>query len=131
VGQEAAGQITITFSGNVLHYQGLRADQRYDATFTLKEDTRPRQLRATINGGAQVKDIGRVIGAVFKIENGTLSLAGLDDDAPSTLDDSEAFDGNTAFHYRFRRAEPQAKAGAPKVETPSSPAPWSPLRWPE
>ena len=109
VGQESAGTITLTFSGNSLHYQGLRADQRYDATFTLQEGTRPRQLRATITGGATANDVGKVIRAVFKIENGTLSLAGLEDDAPSTLDDSVAFDGNTIFHYRFRKVEPHAK----------------------
>lgn len=133
VGQESAGTITITFSGSSLHYEGLRADQRYDATFTLREGTRPRQLRATITRGGMANDIGRVIGAVFKIENGTLSLAGLEDDAPSTLADSEAFDGNTMFHYRFRRADPLAKKrGAPKKpEAPSSPAPWSPLKWPD
>jgi uncharacterized protein (TIGR03067 family) len=101
VGQESAGKITITFSGNSLHFQGLKADQWYDATFTMQEGTRPRQLRATITGCPQVKDIGTVIGAIFKIENKTLSLAGLEDDGAS--DDSEAFDGNTMFHYRFRK----------------------------
>jgi hypothetical protein len=106
VGRESAGKITITFSGHSLHFQGLRADQWYDATFTLPEGTDPRQLRATITGGERVKDIGTVIGAIFKIENGTLSLAGLEDDA--TSDDSEAFDGNTMFHYRFRKVGPQA-----------------------
>jgi uncharacterized protein (TIGR03067 family) len=132
VGQESAGTINITFSGNSLHYQGVRADQRYDATFTLKEATRPRQLRATITGGAMANDVGRVIGAVFKIEDGTLSLAGLEGDAPSTLDDAEAFDGNPLFHYRLRKAEPQAKkAGAPKPEAPSPWTPWSPLQRPE
>ena len=125
VGQESAGKITITFSGNSLHFQGLRADQWYDATFTLQEGTRPRQLRATITGCERVKDIGTVIGAIFKIENGTLSLAGLEDDAkkPLSLGDGkplfkveDGFDGNTMFHYRFRKVEPQAKkVGAPKI----------------
>ncbi|HEY5908204.1 MAG TPA: hypothetical protein VIZ31_09170, partial [Vicinamibacteria bacterium] len=72
VGQESAGKITITFSGSSLHFQGLRADQWYDATFTLQEGTRPRQLRATITGSELVKAIGTVVGAIFKIENGTL-----------------------------------------------------------
>jgi uncharacterized protein (TIGR03067 family) len=107
VGQESAGRITITFNGNSLHYQGLRADQWYDATFTLPEGTRPRQIRATITGSAQVKDIGTVIGAIFKIENRTLSLAGLEDDG--TPDDSAVFDGNPMFHYKFRKLEPLAK----------------------
>ena len=121
MGQESAGKITIAFSGSSLHFQGLRADQWYDATFTLQEGTRPRQLRATITGSELVQAIGTVVGAIFKIENGTLSLAGLEDGnlnagAPSTSDDSQAFDGNKMFHYRFRKVELQAKkAGAPKV----------------
>ncbi len=121
MGQESAGKFTITFSGNSLHFQGLRANEWYDATFTLQEGTRPRQLRATITGSELVKAIGTVVGAIFKIENGTLSLAGLEDGdsnvgAPSISDDSQAFDGNRMFHYRFRKVEPQAKkAGAPKV----------------
>lgn len=107
VGQESAGKVTITFSGNSLHFQGLSAAQWYDATFTLQKGTRPRQLRATITGSALVRDIGTVIGAIFKIENGTLSLAGLGDHR--TSDDSEAFDGNPMFHYRLRKVEPLAK----------------------
>ena len=131
VGQESAGPINITFNGNALHFQGAKADLRYDASFTLKKDTRPQQLHATITGGGPAgNDIGRVVGAFVKIENGTLSLAGLDDDAPSTVDDAEAFDRNRIFHYRLRRVDPKTKAAEPKPETPS-PAPWSPLKWPE
>jgi hypothetical protein len=133
VGQESAGPINITFDGNALRFQGSKADLRYDATFTLKKGTRPQQLHATItSGGPAGNDIGKVIGAVFKIENGTLSLAGIEDDAPSTVDDSEAFDRNPMFHYRLRRVDPQSKkAGSPGPEAPASPAPWSPLKWPE
>jgi hypothetical protein len=132
VGQESAGPINITFDGNALHFQGSKADLRYDASFTLKKDARPQQLHATITGGGPGNDIGRMVGAFFKIENGTLSLAGLEDDAPSTVDDAEAFDRNRIFHYRLRRVDPKAKkAVAPTPEAPSPPAPWSPLKWPE
>jgi hypothetical protein len=87
-------------SGHSLHFQGPRADLRYDAT--------------------------------FKVENGVLSLAGLEDDAPSTLDDAEAFERNTAFHYRLRKVSPGAKtACALKPEPTPSSAPWNPLKWPE
>lgn len=141
VDHESEGKITLTFTGNSLHFQGLRADEWYDATFTLQEGTRPQQLRATITGCELARDIGTVIGAIFKIEDGTLSLAGIEDDdqgppqifgdgkspfkledgsvglcKPSTPDESEAFDGNTMFHYRFRKVEPQPKNGeAPKI----------------
>ena len=132
VGQESAGAVAITFSGNALHFQGPTADKGFDATFTLKEGTRPRQLHATLTGSPQGKDIGRVIGAVVKVENCTLSLAGLKDGAPSILDEAEAFDENPMFHYRFRRGEAKAKkAAAPKPAAPSPWAPWNPLQRPE
>jgi uncharacterized protein (TIGR03067 family) len=131
VGQESAGTITLTVTGNALLFQGSRADLRYDATFTLKKGTRPQQLHATITGGGPGNDVGRVIGAVFKIENGTLSLAGIEDDAPSTLDDAEAFDHSTSFHYRFRKVDPGAKTACTlKPEPTPSSAPRSPLKWP-
>jgi uncharacterized protein (TIGR03067 family) len=103
VGQEAAGKVTLTFAGNSLRFQGPRAEQWYDATFTLQEAARPRRMRATLTGLEQVKDIGTVIAAIYKIEDGTLSLAGLEDDAekkPRSPD--EAFEGNPMFHYRLR-----------------------------
>lgn len=123
VGQESAGKVTVTFAGNSLHFQGVKADQRYDATFTLQEGTRPRQFRATITGSEIADAIGKVIPAVFKIENGTLSLAGLEDDAPLTLGDAEAFDRNPMFHYRLRKVETRQ---ACLVKPAASPSP-SPL----
>ncbi len=139
MGQESAGKITITFTGSSLHFQGLRTDEWYDATFTLREGTSPQQLRATITDCERTKDIGTVIGAIFKIEDGTLSLAGIEDDAQELLqtfgdgkslfkieggdpnvcgpDGSEAFEGNTMFHYKFRKVQPQTKkAAAPKPQ---------------
>jgi hypothetical protein len=130
VGQESAGTISIAFNGNSLHYQGQAADLQYDATFTLQEGTRPRQLRATITSAPQGKGIGTVIGAVFKIENCTLSLGGIRDGAPRILDDAEAFEDNAIFHYRLRRGEARSKADAPKREPPPSWTPWNPLQRP-
>lgn len=132
VGHESAGKITITFAGNTLHFQGLNAKEWYDATFTLVEGTSPRQLRATITGCERAKDIGKVVEAIFKIEEGTLSLAGFEGEAieppkdfgngklifeigdgsvnlciPNAPGGSDAFSGNSMFHYKFRKAPPQ------------------------
>jgi hypothetical protein len=110
VGHESAGKVTITFRGNSLHFQGLNADQWYDATFTLREGTRPRQLHATITGCEAPSCVGTAVGAIFEIEDGTLSLAGLKNEGP------QAFEGNTIFHYRFRKVAPlPTEGGAPRV----------------
>ena len=129
-GQESAGKITITITGNSLHFQGLNTNEWYDATFTLPAGTNPQQLRATITGCERAKDLGSVIGAIFKIEDGVLTLAGIearDQDppkgfgedkplfkiedgtfnfaggGPSASKASKGFEGNTTFRYDLKK----------------------------
>jgi hypothetical protein len=75
VGEESAGKITITFTGNSLRFQGLNTNEWYVASFTLPAGTNPQQLRATITNCQRTNDIGTVVGAVFKIVDGSLTLA--------------------------------------------------------
>jgi len=78
MGQEAAGKISITITGNALHFQGLNPTEWYETTFTLPAGTYPQQLHATIKDCAQpCDDIGKVVFAIFKIEDGTLTLVGI------------------------------------------------------
>ena len=63
---------SITITGDDLHFYGYGSNW-YKATFTLPAGTDPRQLRATIKDGSG--HIGNVIFAIFKIEDGTLTLA--------------------------------------------------------
>ena len=63
---------SITITGDDLHFYGYGSNW-YKATFTLPAGTDPQQLRATIKDGSG--HIGNVIFAIFKIEDGTLTLA--------------------------------------------------------
>src|SRR5262245_8583769 len=67
---------SITITGNSLHFYS-RTDFWYRTTFTLPADTDPQQLRATIKDCATsaTNSIGQVVVAIFKIEDGTLTLA--------------------------------------------------------
>ena len=67
---------SITITGNSLHFYS-RTDFWYETTFTLPASTEPRQLRATIKHTAPsaTNSIGQVVTAIFKIEQGTLTLA--------------------------------------------------------
>ena len=78
VGSESNTSITIT--GNRLHYHS-RTDFWFKTTFTLPAGTAPQQLRATIKdcAGEPPKPIGKVVLAIFKIEDGTLTLANYGD----------------------------------------------------
>jgi len=143
VGQESAGKISITISGNSLRFNGLNTNEWYEATFTLPGGTSPPQLLATITACQRTNDIGAVVGAIFKVEAETLTLAGIQerDQAPpksfgeekssfrntdggfNVLEGgpglpsvSRAFEDNTLFRYELRKVQPETK----NVETSTS-----------
>src|SRR5215213_4717377 len=104
VGQEPAGKYTLTITGNSLHFQGPKTDDRYEATFTLPAGTVPQQLHATITESSNPDDIGRVVFAIFKIEGGTLTLVRFGRNPPMI------FEGHQDYRYDLK-----------KVPTPDKP----------
>lgn len=65
----------------------------YETTFVLHEDTKPKQLLATITGCPDPKYIGKVGNAIYKIEGPTLTMAGYEPgktNFPSGFDDPDA-----------------------------------------
>ena len=75
-GEGGAGSISINITGNSLNYYA-RPDHWFKTTFTLPAGTDPQQVRATIkeSGEKAPKSVGEVVVAIFKIEDGTLTLA--------------------------------------------------------
>ena len=71
-----AEKITITISGNSLHFH-RDAEFWFQATITVPAGKDPRHFHATIKDcpSSQAHSMGRVVGAIFKIEDGTLALA--------------------------------------------------------
>ena len=103
---EAHQKVQITITGNSLHFY-RDANFWFDTTITLPEGKDPKQLHATIKGGppSQGDSIGKVVRAFFKIEDGTLTLATMGDDAEETAASFEATkdQGN---RYELRKAQP-------------------------
>jgi uncharacterized protein (TIGR03067 family) len=90
-GHEGTASLTVT--GNVLDFHGVDADDWLKGTFTLHEDTNPRQFVGVVTDCASPDNVGKKARAIYKIEDGTLTIAGagLDDpnfpasfDAPGT-----------------------------------------------
>ena len=99
VGHESAGKYTITITGNSLRFQGPKTDERYEATFTLPAATYPypQQLHATITESSDPDDIGRVVFAIFKIENETLTLVRYGGKPPLI------FEGHQDYRYDLKK----------------------------
>ena len=107
VGQEKDGKITITITGNSLHFH-RDTNFWFETTITLPAGTNPKQLHATIKDGAS--SVGQVVVAIFKIEDGTLTLATMGDDSEETPKGFEAAVGN---RYELRKVQPQKKKTEP------------------
>ena len=78
-GDGSGGKCSITITGNSLYYYG-RTDFWFKTTFTLPAGTDPQQLLATIKDCSDCSQpenssTGKVVLAIFKIEDGKLTLA--------------------------------------------------------
>ena len=77
----------ITITGDSLYFYE-RPDFWYKATIVLSSDVEPLQMRATITGSAPpVKDVGEVVSAIYKFEDGILTLAAGGSDPPAAFAD--------------------------------------------
>ncbi len=105
-----AGKYSVAIAGNSLRYEGPKPNEWYETTFTLPAGEYPQQLHATITGCPRKDDIGRKVVAIFKIEDGTLTLAGYD---PDSQDSPDPFEDNPNFRYDLKKVEPQRKSTEP------------------
>ena len=107
-GEGAGGKCSITITGNSLHYRNNAG--WYKTTFTLPVGTDPQQLHATIKDCSppSTNAIGTVVFAIFKIEDGTLTLAEVDmsDEPPKTF-------SSASSRYVLKQVQPQKKDTEP------------------
>ncbi len=115
-GDKSDDKYTVTISGNSFHFQ---RDSKFwfATTITLPAGTDPRQLHATIKACApgQETSVGKVVVAIFKIEDGTLTLAtGGSDSSPEGAPKSfEATADKGLTRYELRKVQPQKKNTEP------------------
>ena len=110
VGDNAHQKITITITGNSLHFH-RDTNFWFETVITLPAGKDPKQLHATIEGcpPSQADSIGKVVRAFFKIEDATLTLAMMGDDAEETQKSFEA----AGTRYELRKIQPQNKNTQP------------------
>ena len=106
-GDGSGGKYSITISDDSLFYYG-RADFWFETTFTLPAGTDPQQLHATIvkDNSADQSDIGTVIVAIYKIENGTLTLAVNQDSDGSALNSFSSEANGSIARYDLKQVQP-------------------------
>ncbi|MDB6034893.1 MAG: hypothetical protein JWM16_5231 [Verrucomicrobiales bacterium] len=93
--------ITVTVIGNSLHFH-RDTNFWFDTTITLSAGTEPPQLRAAIKRGSS--STGQVVVVIFKLEDGTLTLA-TDNGSAEAL---KVFE-DAPNRYELRKVQPQKK----------------------
>lgn len=111
VGHEKDGKITISITGNSFHFH-RDTNFWFDTTIALPAGKVPKQLHATIKGcpPSQDSSMGQVVVAIFKIEDGTLTLATGNGDGEAP----KGFEVTGLNRYEFRKVEPQKKNIQPR-----------------
>ena len=116
VGDKSHEKITITITGNSFRFH-RDTNFWFDTTISLPAGTDPKQLYATIKGcpPSQASSIGKVVGAIFKIEDGTLTLAtgGGDSSREGTPKNFAATEDDGQTRYVLRKVQPHKKDTQP------------------
>ena len=104
VGDKVQQKITITITGNALHFH-RDTNFWWKTTMTLPAGTNPKQLHATIKDSAGKDSIGTVVVAIFKVEGETLTLATGNGDGEAP----KSFEATGLNRYELRKVQPQKK----------------------
>lgn len=100
-------EVTITITGNSFRFY-RDTNFWFETAITLPAGTDPQQLRATIKRcpPLQSNSIGEVVPAIFKIEDGTLTLAAFQD---NEAEPPKSFEDKAAMRYELRKVQRQKK----------------------
>jgi uncharacterized protein (TIGR03067 family) len=92
IGNNTEGRYTLVIAGNHLDFRSVNADEWYKGTFSLREDVNPRQMAISFTECCAPKYNGQTGHALYKIENGTLTITANEPGspvAPSSFDDPD------------------------------------------
>lgn len=102
-GDNSPGMATLVCSGSNLEFHGADPHEWYKGTFTLHPDANPKQLVMVITECPFPQYVGKTANAIYRIEDGTLTLAGNEPGDPAM---PAAFDRPGDRQFVFKAAKP-------------------------
>jgi uncharacterized protein (TIGR03067 family) len=114
VGDQPPQNVTVTITTNSFHFH-RDTNFWFETTISLPTGTDPKQLHATIKNCApgQENSVGKVVIAIYKIEDGKLTLAAKGDGDEETPKSFETTENRGLTRYELRRVQPQKKNTQP------------------
>ncbi|HXR07970.1 MAG TPA: hypothetical protein VN765_11610 [Candidatus Acidoferrum sp.] len=83
---------SLVLTGTNLEFHGANPQEWYKGTFTLREDTNPKQMIVVITECADPKYVGKTACAIYQIQDGAMTIAAHepgDTNFPASLDDPQ------------------------------------------
>ena len=90
----------LVISGAHLEYRGTNPNDWAKGTFTLREDTQPRQLLLALTECGYPEYVGKNVCIIYKLENGTLTAAASEPGSPAL---PSSFDAPDARRMVFKK----------------------------
>ena len=103
VGGDSERPVSLVFSGSNLEFLGTDAYDWCKGTFSLREDTRPKQLIGVITDGPDLQYVGMKVYAIYRIDEGVLTISG---NAPGSTAPPADFDAPDARQLVFKIEKP-------------------------
>jgi RNA polymerase sigma factor (sigma-70 family) len=91
---------TLTIAGTTLEFHSANPAEWYKATFTLREDTSPKQLIAVITDCPAPPYVGKTSYAIYQIQDGTITFSGNEPGKPTA---PKGFDAPGARKFVFTK----------------------------
>ena len=92
----------LTVSGQSLEFHGSDANDWLKATFTVREDTTPKQWAGIITECSETQYVGKKSYAIYRIEDGTLTISGYE---PGNSNIPSAFDASGTRQFVFKHEQ--------------------------
>ncbi|HTA28960.1 MAG TPA: hypothetical protein VK731_00670 [Candidatus Cybelea sp.] len=93
------GAASLAVSGESLEFHGAEANDWLKATFSLRDDTNPKEWVGIITDCAQSEYVGKKAYAIYSLENGTLTIAG---NEPGNSEIPKTFDAAGSRGFVFK-----------------------------
>ena len=100
VGITSEGESSIVISGNHLEFHGANPNEWYKGTFTLREDVSPKQLIYSVTDCPAPQYNGKTGYALYRIEAGSLTIAG---NEPGSPDPPARFDAPDTRRFVLKK----------------------------
>jgi len=100
IGGRATGTCLLVIKENHMEFHGADPREWYKGTFVLNEATTPKQFVGTVTDCSAPNYVGKLVNAIYRIENGVLTLSGHEPGNPTM---PTSFDGDQVRCFELRK----------------------------